>query len=83
MRTINLYTPIEACKLLKLDIDPFIDDWLEDHNVVEHEQCATIKRAIKEFGWRFFHRELVYHFMQDSRYRVYDDGHIQILGEKK
>ena len=86
MKTVNLYTPIELAKNGKLgaDIDLFIDDWLGCHDVYEHEQCRVIRKAIKEFGWDFFHRELfLYCLGERDKFRVYDDGHVQIIGKEK
>ena len=85
MKTINLYTPLELAEIGKIgvDIDRFIDDWFGCHDVYDHEQCRVIRKAIKEIGWKFFQRELhLYCLGERDKYRVYDDGHVQVIEEK-
>lgn len=74
-------TPEQAAYGLKLNIQDFIYNWFEGHDIFSDQQRNIIWEAVHRNGWSFFHDELLDHFEMcavicPDRYIVHDDESI-------
>lgn len=76
-------TPEEAATGLKMDIDAFIEDWLERHDIYDSDKTQVIISAVRRAGWSFFHDELLQYLENSPNCEVDDDEGVTFLDDEE
>ena len=74
-----ILSPIEMAIAQKLDIELFIDDFLEHLPQLSNFQRKTIINSILNKGWEFFEEEIIEYFEISKDYEVLPNGKIKLL----
>ena len=74
-----ILSPVEMAIAQKLDIELFIDDFLEKLPPLSYVQRKAIVDSILQTGWEFFADELDEYFSISNDYEVLLNGKIKLL----
>ena len=76
-------TPEEAATGLKMDIDAFIEEWLERHDIYDTDKTQVIISAVRRAGWPFFHDELLQYLENSLNCEIDDDEGVTVLDDEE